>query len=66
MPRRNNTPRHQPLVFKNSCMQKRRFKTEKEALAAADYQMLVKPELELSVYKCQHCGGWHLTRQARK
>lgn len=65
MPRRNNTPRHQPLVFKSSC-DKRRFKTEREALAAADYQILIKPELELSVYKCQYCGGWHLTRQARK
>lgn len=23
--------------------------------------MLMKPELELSVYKCELCGGWHLT-----
>lgn len=66
MPRRNNTPVHAPFRFNRSCDTKRRFKTEREAAAAAEYQMLIKPDLELSAYKCDQCGGWHLTRQARK
>jgi hypothetical protein len=66
MPRKNNLPTHQPYRFTSGCSQKRRFVREKEAQDAAEYQMLIKPTLELSVYKCQECGGWHLTRQARK
>lgn len=66
MPRRNNTPVHKPFLFTPSCSQKRRFLKEREALDAAEHQMLIKPNLELSVYKCEHCGGWHLTRQTRK
>jgi hypothetical protein len=62
MPRKNNTPPHLPLRFVNACEQKRRFRTEKEAASAAEHQMLLKPDLELSVYQCELCGGWHLTR----
>jgi len=62
MPRQNNTPKHQPFRFASNCEQKRRFGTEKEAQDAAEYQMLLKPNLELSTYKCDLCGGWHLTR----
>lgn len=65
MPRRNNTQSHQPFRFISSCDTKRRFRTEREAIAAAEYQMLIKPTLELSVYKCEQCGGWHLTRQQK-
>jgi hypothetical protein len=28
--------------------------------------MLVQPDTTLSVYRCEICGGWHLTRQTRK
>lgn len=66
MPRKNNAPKHQPFRLVNNCEQKRRFKTEKEALSAADYQMLLKQDLELSVYQCELCGGWHLTSNQSK
>jgi hypothetical protein len=65
MPRQNHTPPHRPFQFTSSCQQKRRFATERQALEAADYQMLVKPGLELAVYKCPDCHGWHLTRRTR-
>lgn len=63
MPRKNNTPQHQKFQLNLSCAQKRRFATEKLAQAAAAHQMLVKPELELSVYACPVCHKWHLTRR---
>lgn len=63
MPRTNRQIPHQKQNFMTGCQDKRKFKTEKEALAAADYQMLIKPRLELAVYKCDFCGAWHLTRQ---
>lgn len=53
---------HQKQNYTSGCNGKRRFANEREALAAADYQMLLKPDLELAVYQCQFCGGWHLTR----
>ncbi|MDB5178035.1 MAG: iviTM7 [Candidatus Saccharibacteria bacterium] len=62
MPRRSKPASHQPFRFGSSCQTKRRFGTERQAKEAADYQMLVKSDLELSVYKCELCGGWHLTR----
>jgi hypothetical protein len=46
----------------DTCNSKRRFATKKLAEAAAEYQMLLKPELDLDVYVCGQCGGWHLTR----
>jgi hypothetical protein len=58
--------KHSPLNSGSSpyniCTSKRRFTTKKLAEAAAEYQMLLKPELDLSVYTCGQCGGWHLTR----
>ncbi|MDB5165493.1 MAG: iviTM7 [Candidatus Saccharibacteria bacterium] len=63
MPRRTKSTPHHPFRFASNCDQKRRFDTEKKARDAAEYQMLIKPELELDVYKCELCGGWHLTRQ---
>jgi len=65
MPRKNNAVPHTPFLFVSQCQNKRRFKNEKEAIEAAEYQMLIKPTLELSVYKCEFCSGWHLTRQSR-
>jgi hypothetical protein len=66
MPRRNQTPTHQPFRFVSNCQNKRRFDNEKQALDAADHQMLVNPNIVLSVYKCELCGGWHLTRRPSK
>jgi len=28
--------------------------------------MLIKPNLELITYKCELCGGWHLTSLKRQ
>lgn len=63
MPRKNSTPKHVPFRFASNCQTKRRFSTEREAQSAANHQMLVRDPLELTVYKCELCGGWHLTRQ---
>ena len=65
MPRKNSTQKHVPFRFASNCQTKRRFASEKEAVSAADHQMLVRHDLELTVYKCELCGGWHLTRQDR-
>lgn len=62
MPRRNNTPKHQPFVDNNTCQSKRRFASEQLGQAAAETQEL-QTGLEFSVYKCDRCGGWHLTRK---
>ena len=66
MPRKNQTRPHTPFQFTGSCQNKKRFKNEAEALRAADDQMLTNAPLELAVYKCEMCGGWHLTRQIKK
>lgn len=63
MPRKNRQIPHAKHNFVTGCQGKRQFRSEKEALAAADYQMLVKPQLELAVYHCDFCSNWHLTRQ---
>lgn len=65
MPRKNNTTPRPSFHFASSCQQKRRYATEKIAEAAADTQMLLNYDLQLSVYKCESCSGWHLTRQPR-
>lgn len=41
---------------------KRRYRNEKDAGDAAEFQMLQDMSLELSVYKCDLCKYWHLTR----
>lgn len=66
MPRRNKPIQHNRLVITNNCQPKKQFINEKDALKAAEYQMLVTPNLELSVYQCDTCGKWHLTRQNKK
>lgn len=63
MPRRNKPQKHRPFTFYTSCQVKNRYKNENEALKAAEFQMLQDMRLELSVYKCDVCRFWHLTRQ---
>lgn len=46
-----------------ACREKRRFHTEKTAKEAADIQTLQHINLELDVYQCNYCRGWHLTRK---
>ncbi len=62
MPRKNKNVKHTPFQFVNREAGKKRFTTENEAKKAADYQMLLKPDLELFVYKSDIDGGWYLTR----
>lgn len=63
MPRHNKTIRHTRLITIDNCQPKRKFLNETEAKNAAEYQMLITPNLELSVYQCDICHKWHLTRQ---
>ena len=50
------------MIVINNCDKKRKYRTEKQALESADYQMLINQGLELSVYKCERCRMWHLTK----
>lgn len=62
MPRRNNTPKpiKKPIQTR-SCHSKRAFRNEREASDAAEKQMLLSPQVELDVYRCDQCRYWHLT-----
>lgn len=62
MPRRNRTQKHVTYNDKNTCQSKRRFTTELLAAKAASLQELQNQGV-FSVYKCERCGGWHLTRK---
>jgi hypothetical protein len=64
MPRKNKAIKHTPLLFRNPEAGKTRFATKRQAEEAAEYQMLIKPGLELFVYKSDTDGGWYLTRKA--
>jgi hypothetical protein len=64
MPRRNKSVKYKKTTALGvSCDQKRQYKNKAEAEKTAEYQMLVNPSLELSVYQCNSCFKWHLTRQ---
>ena len=63
MPRRNNTPKHTPYQLTNHEASKTRYATKREAEKAADYQMLMKPDLEIYVYQSDLDRGWYLTRK---
>lgn len=62
MPRKNNTPKHAPLVTRMPSHPKRRFTTRRQAEDAAEIQMLLQPRLELYVYQ-DIDRGWYLTRK---
>ena len=68
MPRRTPITKHQRYqsdLTKNTCQQKMRYSNELSARRAADLKNLEQTDLNLSVYQCNVCGGWHLTRQNR-
>ena len=65
MPRRNIPQPHKPFHFASHCAQKRRFATEKAAEQVVDDQIFIDSKVKLSVYKCEHCSGWHLTRRIK-
>ena len=64
MPRHNKPIKYirTSLSIDDNCRSKRRFSSEKEAQKAAELQMLIDTNLELSVYVCNFCHKWHLTR----
>ena len=63
MPRRNKRVKQiKPLQISN-CDPKRRYPTERQAREVAEYQMLINCNLSLSVYQCDLCHKWHLTRE---
>jgi len=49
----------------NSCLRKSRYETIQEAKKVADYYK-DKENLTLRIYKCKPCGGYHLTKKAKK
>lgn len=62
MPRRNKISKRVRYQQNNSCQTKRQYLTEQQAKKSAEYQMLINYELNLSVYKCEYCCKWHLTK----
>ncbi|MEI7918152.1 MAG: hypothetical protein WCH58_02105 [Candidatus Saccharibacteria bacterium] len=65
MPRHNQQIQHTKAKSNDNCQSKRQYLTERQANETAEYQMLINPDLELSVYKCNLCFKWHLTRQPK-
>jgi len=62
VPRRHQNPRHIPFQSAQDCSPKKRYGSEFLAKRAAEESMSLDYNLELYVYKCDLCGGWHLTR----
>lgn len=47
----------------SACAKKRRYVTYDQALAVARHRERESGE-PLFIYRCEYCGGWHLTHQA--
>lgn len=65
MPRRNNTPKHQPYKDTNTCRSKRKFPNEEQAKSTAELLELQNNQ-SFTTYKCDRCGGWHLTKESSR
>jgi len=46
-----------------NCQSKIKFFSEKEAIKASEMQNLSNLSLNITVYKCDICSKWHLTKQ---
>jgi hypothetical protein len=44
-----------------ACTRKRRYASEAEAKKAAERGSRRKDAPKIFVYRCEYCGGWHLT-----
>ena len=64
MARKNKIKKHVPYHLVDREAGKTRFANKLAAERAAEYQMLLKPGLELFVYKSDLDGGWYLTRSS--
>lgn len=49
--------------FALPCKGKKQFETKQEASEAADFHMLENMNIDLSVYQCDRCHYWHMTRR---
>lgn len=47
----------------HNCQSKIKFFSEKEAIKASEMQNLSNLSLNITVYKCDICSKWHLTKQ---
>lgn len=63
MPRRHSHQKHTPFSFQETCQEKRRFANEHDAQESAESLMAENIGLQLHIYQCPRCHGWHLTRQ---
>jgi hypothetical protein len=61
MKKRYQKPAFNPKII-TSCDRKRHFKTEQDALDAAELRMLDNMTITIGVYECSICHHWHLTR----
>lgn len=62
MPRKNRQIKHVRAEYiLATCESKRKYRSQNEAEKIAEIQMLANQGLELGVYKCDLCSGWHLT-----
>ena len=62
MPRRNNTPKHEPYQSHTAgAPLKKRFVSRQAALLAIRELQKYQLDLELSTYQSPDDGGWYLT-----
>lgn len=59
--RRNKAAKAKAYHFDFTCEGKRFFKSEAEALEAADFRMLENMNVTIGIYQCATCRYWHLT-----
>ena len=53
----------QPSNKQRSCLMKRRYWSQVDALVMASRRQEREGVPALDTYRCGNCGGWHLTRQ---
>jgi hypothetical protein len=53
----------QPCDKQRSCLEKRRYWSQVDALVMASRQQERAGVPALGTYQCRNCAGWHLTRQ---
>ncbi len=62
MPRKNNTPKHQPYQPRTAAAPvKKRFVSKSAALAAIKELQKYHLDIELTIYQSPVDGGWYLT-----
>lgn len=65
MPRKHTQTTHTPFSWQNGvviCKAKRRFPSKLAAERAAELKNLEDTSLALTIYHCDQCKKWHLTR----